>query len=240
MNKYQIGLAAVVLASFVSNANAASTTNVAAGSVAVVGPAGSQYGQVFNNLLLDGNANRSNYMVFDLTSLASQLGGAKIGSATLTITMPGSYGSSDASESFSLWDFSGNVNALKNYSYGNPPNLATAAAVRDDLRSGTSYGSTVISQGPLSQITITLNQAAILALDSVIASPSKLFAIGGWSSTLSPEIGQYLFTGSGGAGAARLDVNPVPLPGAVWLFGSGVALYAAARRRKKAAAAVAA
>ena len=49
MNKYQIGLAAAVLAaSFVNNANAATINNVASGSVAVVGADCCRTGQVFS------------------------------------------------------------------------------------------------------------------------------------------------------------------------------------------------
>ena len=147
MNKYQIGLAAAVLAaSFVNNANAATINNVASGSVAVVGADCCRTGQVFSNIILDAANNRSNYLVFDLSSLASQLAGQDARSATLTLTQPGFYGSADPTETFTLWDFTGDVTALKGYGFTNPPNAADAAAIREDLRSGISYGSTVISQ----------------------------------------------------------------------------------------------
>ena len=238
MNKYQIGLAAAVLAaSFVNNANAASVTNVASGSVAVVGAACCPAGQVFGNIILDAANNRSNYLVFDLSSLASQLGGMDVASATLTLTNPGF--ASGKSETFTLWDFTGNVTALKGYGFANPPSAADAATIRQDLRSGTSYGSTVISQptGLLPNITITLNAAAIAALNNTLDSASLLFAIGGFSDTLSGN--RTLFGNSGGgANIARLDVEPVPLPAAIWLFGSVVLGLAATgwRKRKLAAA----
>ena len=61
MNKYQIGLAAAVLAaSFVNNANAATINNVASGSVAVVGADCCRTGQVFSNIILDAANNRGN------------------------------------------------------------------------------------------------------------------------------------------------------------------------------------
>lgn len=241
MNKYQIGLAAAVLAaSFVNNANAATINNVASGSVAVVGADCCRTGQVFSNIILDAANNRSNYLVFDLSSLASQLAGQDARSATLTLTQPGFYGSADPTETFTLWDFTGDVTALKGYGFTNPPNAADAVAIREDLRSGISYGSTVISQpagGPLSSITITLDPMAIAAINSTLDSANLLFAIGGFSDTLTGQ--QLLFQSSGGGpNIARLDVVPVPiggvgLPGMVMALGGIIAL---ARRRRKAAA----
>ena len=232
MNKYQIGLAAAVLAaSFVNNANAATINNVASGSVAVVGADCCRTGQVFSNIILDAANNRSNYLVFDLSSLASQLAGQDARSANLTLTQPGFYGSADPTETFTLWDFTGDVTALKGYGFTNPPNAADAAAIREDLRSGISYGSTVISQpagGPLSSITITLDPMAIAAINSTLDSANLLFAIGGFSDTLTGQ--QLLFQSSGGGpNIARLDVVPVPiggvgLPGMVMALGGIIAL----------------
>jgi hypothetical protein len=134
----------------------------------------------------------------------------------------------------------GDVTALKGYGFTNPPNAADAAAIREDLRSGISYGSTVISQpagGPLSSITITLDPMAIAAINSTLDSANLLFAIGGFSDTLTGQ--QLLFQSSGGGpNIARLDVVPVPiggvgLPGMVMALGGIIAL---ARRRRKAAA----
>lgn len=236
MNKYLIGVAAAVLAASVfTNANAASVTNTASGSVAVVGAECCPQGQVFNNIILDAAANRSNYVVFDLSPLAAQLAGQDVGSATLTFTAPGFYSSPDATESLTLWDFTGNLAALKSYSFSNPPSATDAAAIRQDLRSGISYGSTVISKptsGGLTNISITLNAAAIAALNNTLDSANLLFAIGGFSDTLTGN--QLLFQTSGGG--ARLDVDPVPLPGAVWLFGTALLGWGATRWRKRAAA----
>ena len=202
-------------ASFVNNANAATINNVASGSVAVVGADCCRTGQVFSNIILDAANNRSNYLVFDLSSLASQLAGQDARSATLTLTQPGFYGSADPTETFTLWDFTGDVTALKGYGFTNPPNAADAAAIREDLRSGISYGSTVISQpagGPLSSITITLDPMAIAAINSTLNSANLLFAIGGFSDTLTGQ--QLLFQSSGGGpNIARLDVVPVPIGG---------------------------
>jgi hypothetical protein len=241
VKKYQIGLAAAVLAgSFVNNANAATINNVASGSVAVVGADCCRTGQVFPNIILDAANNRSNYLVFDLSSLSGQLAGQDAASATLTLTQPGFYSSADPTETFTLWDFTGDITALKGYGFNNPPNEADAAAIREDLRSGISYGSTVISRpasGALSSITIMLDHEAIAAINSTLDSASLLFAIGGFSDTLTGQ--QLLFQSSvGGSNIARLDVIPVPIP-AVGLPGMVMALggmIVFARRRRKAAA----
>ena len=153
MKKRQLaGLAvAALVATFANSAEASTISNIASGSVAVVG-AGGNTGQVFPNIILDAANNRSDYMVFDLSSLAGQSIGR---TATLTITQPGFYTSSDASETFTLWNFTGDVNALASYSYPSiQPTGAVAAAMRDDLRSGTSYGSVAIS-GPSSGIQLS-------------------------------------------------------------------------------------
>jgi hypothetical protein len=244
VNKYQIGLAATALAaSFISTANAATVGNIASGSIAVVGAPCCTDGQVFPNIILDAAANRSNYLVFDLSSLNSQLGGLDVSSATLTLTQPGFYSSADPTETFTLWDFTGNVTALKNYSFSNHPNAADAATIRDDLRSGTSYGSATISKpvsGGLSDITITLNAAGIAALNTTLDSANLLFAIGGFSDTLTGQ--QLLFQSStGGPNIAHLDVGAVPEPStwAMMILGfAGVGFMAYRRRNQTAALAV--
>jgi hypothetical protein len=238
VKQYQIWLAAAALAvSFANSANAVTLNNTSSGSVAVVGAPCCQTGQVFPNIILDAANNRSSYLIFDVSSLAGQ----QVGSATLTLTQPGFYSSADATETLTLWNFSGNVNALNSYSFQNPPNATQAAAIRDDLRSGTSFGSVVISKpanGALSNITVTLNADGVAALNDALNS-SSLFALGLFSDTLTGN--QLLFqTGGGGPGIAQLDVNPVPLPAALPLFASvlaGGGLIAWRRKRKAAAAA---
>jgi hypothetical protein len=206
------------------------------------GPACCVNGQVFGNIILDAANNRSSYLVFNLNSPASQLAGQEAGSATLTLTQPGFYGSADATETFALWDFTGDVTALNGYGFASPPTAAVASAVRDDLRSGISYGSTVISHpafGPLSNITITLNSEAIAAINSTLDSANLLFAIGGFADMLTGQ--QLLFqTSGGGANTARLDVIPVPgpivgagIPDLVMVMGFGG--LAAWRRRRRVA-----
>ncbi len=91
--------------------------------------------------------------------------------------------------------------------------------MRDDLRSGTSYGSLDISRPSsgiqLSDVVITLDAAAIADINGTLISGHSLFAIGGFSSTLTDS--QLLFSNSGsGPGIAQLDLQPVPLPGAAW------------------------
>ncbi len=57
-----------------------------------------------------------------------------------------------------------------------------------------------------------------------------LFAIGGFSDTLTGN--QVLFQTSGTAPNALLDVHPVPVPAAVWLFGSALMGLGALRRKQ--------
>lgn len=241
MNIHRTGLAAAVIAAgffSVANANAAIVQNTNSGSVAVTN--GGTAGQVFGNILLSGTDDRSNYLVFDLGTLASQLGGLPAGAATLTITSPGFWGTPDATENFSLWDFTGDVAALRSYGFSNPPSAAAATAIRDDLRSGISYGSAVLSRpasGGMSNVVVTLNADAVAAINSTLGSTYKFFAIGGFSDSLADGGLQYLFNSSGGGpGIASLDVAPVPVPAALWLLSSGLAGLGALRRRKLAAA----
>lgn len=227
MNKLKLSLAVAALAVGINGtASAASISNVASGSVSAV--------NTFNNIILDAANNRSNYLVFDLGALVSQLGGQAVGSATLTITSPGFYGSADDTETYSLWDFTGDVTALKNYKYPSPQPL-NAVAVRDDLRSGISYGNVVISKpasGPMQSVTITLNANAIAGINNSLGLANHLFAIGGFSDTLTGN--QVLFQTSGIAPNATLDVQPVPVPAAAWMFGSAVLGLGALGRKRRA------
>jgi hypothetical protein len=230
VNKYQIGLAAAALAAcFASNAHAVTINNVGAGSIAIVNPSSSPAGQVFNNFILSAPANRSNYVIFDISAYAGQ----QVSAATLTYTAPGF----NTAQTYSLWDFSGNAAALATYSFANPPpSAAVAATIRDDLRSGVSYGNVVVSSGAATSISVVLNTAGIDALNNALASAATLFVIGGFSHTMTGN--DIMFQSSGAT--AQLDVSPVPLPAALPLFASVLAGggLIAWRRKRKAAAAV--
>jgi hypothetical protein len=229
----KLGLAAAALvAGFTGSAGAATVDSIAKGSLAVL----NGNPQVFNTLLLNADANRSNYMVFDLTSLAGQLAGEDVVSATLTIKNPGSFTNT---ETVNFYDFGGDVSALKNYTFANPPAAGVATGIRDDLRSGDLYGSTVVSVG-LSELSIALTAAAIADINNVLDNGgSFLFAIGGFSPTQTGVV-NYLFNSSGMA-YGELDVVATPLPAALPLFATvlfGGGAMAWRRKRKQAAEAV--
>ena len=142
VNRNRIGLAAVAIAAcFAGSAGAATVQNTNSGSVSLIN-SGTQ-GQVFPNIILSGQ-DRSNYLVFDLSAVAAQLAGTAAGSATLTISSPGFYSSADATENYSLWDFSGDMTALRGYGFTTPPSAAAATTLLADLRTASSYGSAVI------------------------------------------------------------------------------------------------
>lgn len=234
MYRYYVGLvAAALVAGFASNANALSVNSTGIGSVGIVGAPCCQAGQVFTTLQLDSGADRSNYMVFDLSSLASQLGTQDVGSATLTISGLFSYSITQAG-TYNLYD-SSNAATLAGITGYTNLSLATGTTLRDDLRTGNLYGTATLSPGETS-IVITLTAAAIADINAAIdSSGSKLFAIGGYSSGLQG----YNFNSSYAA-IGTLDVQPVPLPAALPLFATGLAgmgLLGWRRRRNSDAAA---
>jgi hypothetical protein len=184
-----------------------------------------------------------NWLIFDLTFLL----GRTVTSANLTVfgNNSGNYESPDPSETYVLYDYSGDKAQLV---------LGTGGvAAFTDLGNGTSYGQATVSgpAGPMGQISIDLSSAA---LNDIMAAGASLtdprFVIGGALLSLSrPAFPQneLLFSLSGQNllfPIARLTLevaSPVPLPGALPLFASalGLAGLLGYRRKRRAALATA-
>lgn len=224
--KYYIGLAAAALVVGVAfNANALQVNSVGIGSVGIVGPVGNLgvHGQTYPGLQLDSGPDLSQYMVFDLSSLAGQLGTNDVSSATLTIS-----GLSSASitqgGAYELHDVSGDAAYLASIHGNMLLQEAFAKAWRDDLRDGDLYGTATLTVRQTS-ISILLSAAAVADINQVVdSSGSKFFAIGGFS----PGLVGYNFNSSSAANVT-LDVltntgaSATPLPAALPLFAAGLA-----------------
>jgi hypothetical protein len=167
----------------------------------------------------NGTINGSNlfrsYFVFDLTGVTS----AGIGSA-LTLFNLG-YFSTDASETFDIFDVSTNINNLRT--------SASNGGTFADLGSGSLYGSFTVGAGDAtSNVTVNLTAAAIADIN---ANLGGLFAIGISSQTIGG-------TGNDGiifrGGPQLLDLPAaVPVPAALWLFGTAlIGLVGFSKRRK--------
>lgn len=175
----------------------------------------------------------NNFFVFDLSSAAGQT----VSSATLTITPPGSWFSSDLQETYEVFDFTGSISDLVAGSGG--------VAAFNDLGSGVSYGSAIIDTsssmfgGSMPTVDIALSGAAISDLNALIAASLFDFAIGG--SCVSCEAVaniQGLWTGTGGLTNVELSldfapVSEVPIPAALPLFMAGLAGLRLVQRKRK-------
>lgn len=118
-----------------------------------------------------------NFFVFDLTGVAGPITSAVLSLELTTQGQGGGYLSADASETFTVWDFSGDIVQL--LAGGN--NLA---GIFDDLGSGSPFGSISITDGDEgTTLDITLNAAALAALNAA----DGLFALGGSVTTLSVD-----------------------------------------------------
>jgi hypothetical protein len=204
------------------------------------GPAGSNFLVGYgpgNNVVIH------NWLIFDLVLLSPQfLAGQTVTSANLTFfgNNSGNYESPDPSETYVLYDYTGDKLQLV---------LGTGGvAAFADLGSGASYGQTTVSgpAGPMGEISIDLLPAALNDIMAAGANLDQRFVIGGALLSLSRPTTQnellFSFSGLNGPLAAQLTLelaSPVPLPGALPLFVSALGLagvFSYRRKRKSALA----
>jgi hypothetical protein len=127
-----------------------------------------------------------NFFVFDLSGVQG-----KVKSASLSVYSPEfSYNSTDASETYTVFDVSTPVSTLT-------ADNANAVDIFNDLGSGAAFGSTdVPNDSDNTFITFALNAAAVDAINSIHTQ----FAIGGALTSLNPSTDQYIFGGTGDFG----------------------------------------
>ncbi len=191
------------------------------------------------------NGNQNNYTLYDLSAFS----GMEVISASVKYYQNGSgkywYGADtlalyDISTSIDLVDNAYNVSSSFTTTY---PNI-TGQSIYNDLQSGVVLGSTsVINTYPSAQwINIVFNSAGLADINTYIGS---LYGIGGTCTTcLANSTGQgnddYLLGFSSEDGQAILTLElqalpaAVPVPAAIWLFGSGLLGLIGVARHKKA------
>ena len=128
-------------------------------------------------------------------------------------------------ESIGFFDVSTDAAVLNNNNGGD-------AIIFNDLGTGTSYGEFDISGDYSDLLTFNLNAAALTDIYSSIGS---FFSLSGKFLTLSAD-DDFVFGGPSSDFAGRLlvEVQPIPIPPALWLFGSGLLGLVGIVRRKKA------
>ena len=157
-----------------------------------------------------------NFFVFDLSSFDRQ-----VAAAALHLSMPRhGYLSVDDTETFSLFDVDTEISMLTAGGRG-----AHLLGVFADLGSGASYGSVVLGEGDeKTTISIDLSAGALVGLTAALGGK---FAIGGAVTSIgNPLRYQLTFALAKGADNVQLELTFVPLPGAAWLFVSGLVLIA--------------
>lgn len=189
-----------------------------------VGNGGSGPSYIAGRVTPPGDSVFRDFFAFDLTGVNDQ-----ISAATLRLSNPsGGYSSVDPTETFTLFDVTTPINTLLNAGH------FLQATVFDDLGTGTSYGSVVMSPADNGNIvTITFNAAGLTALNGARGGQ---FAVGGSVTTLSGRTDNefvFGFTGSTSNLTQQLVLTTVaaPEPGTVLTCSLGVLLAYAGRRR---------
>ena len=138
-----------------------------------------------------------NFLVFDLTTVAGQ-----ILTASLMIENPDDgYESADSFETWTVFDVSTPITTLVAGGSG-------LTDIYDDLGSGTSYGSAIVT--PTSTlVTVQLNSVAISTLDATVGGQ---FGIGGALTTLDTEVNREWVFGNANESRVRKLVLSVLAP----------------------------
>ena len=177
-----------------------------------------------------------NWFAFDLNGISLGANEA-ISSASLRIITDGNY-VGDAIEQYVLTSVESDVNDVIG---GQSAGSNAGVNIFNDLANGNLYGSQDISQSIFTNnATISINLTGVNALSDITSATGGLLAVGGFLNSLAPGYNQQLFSASGGLGAQSaavltIQTTTVPIPAAVWLFGSGLLGFIGIARQKKAA-----
>ena len=173
---------------------------------------------------------RRNFVVFDLTAVASEITSASVLLYNPDNALPGlrGYVSPDPTETYQLHQVDTAIATLTASNVG-----AAGMQIFDDLGTGTLFGERVMSAADNgTTVAIALNADGLAALN---AARGGLFAVGGAISTLGSFGDEYVFGFSVSIGnpdvrQLAFETASVPEPTMLMLLGSAAML--AARRRR--------
>jgi len=187
----------------------------------------------FDNYLAgeSGGTEHRNWFAFDLSSVTLQAGEV-IAGATLSL-QNGGYGG-DENEQWTVISVESDFSSVMT---GHLAGSDTGKAIFNDLKDGNIYArSTISSTTPRDEI-IAVSFTSINSISDITSSIGGLFAVGGYVSSLDSPSDEFLFSGTAGRlGSVNLvlETAAVPVPPAIWLFGSGLLGLIGISRRKKA------
>jgi hypothetical protein len=175
------------------------------------------------------------FLQFDL-SFAS---GLTITGATLTYRADnGELFTYDSTETLTLFNISSDISNLLGGTGG--------VTAFEDLGTGDSYGSIIVDTSeiiaPMPEVAVLLNSTALTEINSKLVAGDYNLLIGGALSSISDAyIFEGLWAGSASTPSSPVaqltlsysDIPGVPIPAAVWLFGSGIVGLIGVARRKK-------
>jgi hypothetical protein len=161
-----------------------------------------------------------NFFIFDIPTFSGSIVSAML---ILNNPNPSGYSSSDPTETYTLFSYEGDLEPLSDGTGG--------VSVFDDLGGGTSYGSRVVSAAD------NESNVEIILDDSFLADVQRhvgLFAFGGRLTTIEPQVSDQIMFGATPRASPRqlILTTAVPIPAAVWLFGSALGLLGWMRRRE--------